>query len=134
MHGVHVAAGTTVYDAADKKIGTVHTYDAQSGYLALRTGWLGRKTRYVHQSVVRRSDVSGVALQLSASDLAATHYDYPWPHSADPPAGRAHTAPSVTRARSVGGGGQSAVTIETTLTDAQAAAGAPLPRFSSLDE
>ena len=133
MQGIHAAAGTPVYDAADKKIGTVHTYDAQSGYLAVRTGWLGRKARYVHQSVVRRSDVTGVSLQLSAADLTATHYDFPWPHSASPPVGLAHTTPSATRTPSVGGGDQSAVTMETTITDAQAAPPAPLPRFSSLD-
>ena len=71
MQGQHFTTGATVYDSAGKKVGTLHAYNPQSGFLAVRMGWLLRKDRYIHRSAVSRADAAGVALQLSKDDLKA---------------------------------------------------------------
>jgi hypothetical protein len=94
MQGQHFTTGATVYDRAGKKVGTLHTYNPQSGFLAVRTGWLRRKDRYIHRSAVSRSDAAGVALQLSKDDLKAARYSFPWTHIEYPIDSVSHTAPA----------------------------------------
>src|SRR5438876_11592365 len=130
MQGQHFTTGATVSDSAGKKVGTLHAYNPQSGFLAVRMGWLLRKDRYIHRSAVSCGDAAGVALQLSKDDLKAARYTFPWTHNEYPIDSVPHTAP----AGGAGGAGPSVTATETTTTRAQAMAPpAPAPRFSSLD-
>lgn len=95
----------TVYDAAGEKIGTVHEYDPQGGYITVQKGFLFHKDLYIPVSAVQSTDADGnVYLSLSKDDLAGDRY-------ANPPAGG-------TAADSYA---QGATVTETTTTRVQAA-------------
>ena len=94
MQGQQFTAGAMVYDRAGKKVGTLHAYNPQSGFLAVRTGWLVRKDRYIHRSAVSRGDAAGVSLQLSKDELQAARYNFPWTHIEYPIANVANAAPA----------------------------------------
>lgn len=72
------AEGTTVYDAAGEKIGTVSEHNVQGGYLVLHKGWLFPKDVYVPLDTVQRNDADGVYLTLFKQDITDNpQYDHP---------------------------------------------------------
>lgn len=84
------AVGMKVYDTVGYTVGTLHTYNPQGGYLAVRPGRLFHgKDRYVPVDAVDHSGVTGgaslprndatrdISLLLSRDDLKAIRYNAP---------------------------------------------------------
>jgi hypothetical protein len=123
MQEQHLTVGAPVFDRAGKKVGTLHAFNAQDTYLAVRRRWLFRtKDLYIALSNVSRSDAAGISLQVSKDDLKAAHYDFPW-------ASRDHQSATVPPTAPPGGNGPSVTTRDLTTPPA-----APATRFASLDE
>jgi len=57
-------AGTRVYDATGKRIGTVSDEGVQGGYLMVRRGHIFHHTVYVPLNAIRRTDHRGIFLRL----------------------------------------------------------------------
>ncbi|HEX8034973.1 MAG TPA: DUF2382 domain-containing protein [Ktedonobacterales bacterium] len=57
-------AGTPVYDATGKRIGTVSDDGVQGGYLVVRKGRIFHHTVYVPLNAIRRTDHRGIHLRL----------------------------------------------------------------------
>ncbi|MGZ3584026.1 MAG: DUF2382 domain-containing protein [Ktedonobacterales bacterium] len=57
-------AGTPVYDATGKRIGTVSDRGVQGGYLVVQKGRIFHHTVYVPLNAIRRTDYRGIYLRL----------------------------------------------------------------------
>jgi len=78
MTGQQFYEGATVNDMAGEKIGTLHAYDPQGGYITVQKGFLFHKDLYIPVSAVQNTDADGtVQLSLSKDDLAGDRYDNP---------------------------------------------------------
>ena len=89
--------GATVTDTAGEKVGTLHAYDPQGGYITVQKGFLFHKDLYIPLSAVRSTDAEG-AVQLSVykDDLADGRYDSPPVASAGGAAGEDSYAQTTT--------------------------------------
>ncbi len=78
MTGQQFYEGTTVNDMAGEKVGTLHAYDPEGGYITVQKGFLFHKDLYIPLSAVRSTDAEG-AVQLSVykDDLTDGRYDSP---------------------------------------------------------
>ncbi len=80
MTGQQFYEGATVNDMAGEKIGTLHAYDPQGGYITVQKGFLFHKDLYIPVSAVQNTDTDGtVQLSLYKDDLAGDRYDNPPP-------------------------------------------------------
>jgi uncharacterized protein (TIGR02271 family) len=79
--------GTTVYDSAGDKVGTVAGYDPQGGYFLVEKGWLFVKDMYIPTSIIAKTDSEGVYLQVLKDELNQEMY-------ANPPAVGTLSAPT----------------------------------------
>lgn len=95
MSGQQYVEGTTVFDAAGEKVGTVSEHNIQGGYLVVHKGWLFPRDLYVPLSAVGRSDDDGIYLNMYKDELKNQDWDEP-PASAGMNAGT--TTPSGTAA------------------------------------
>ncbi len=78
MTGQQFYEGATVTDTAGEKIGTLHAYDPQGGYITVQKGFLFHKDLYIPVSAVQNTDAEGnVQLSLHKDDLADNRYDSP---------------------------------------------------------
>ncbi len=78
MMGQQFYEGATVNDMAGEKIGTLHAYDPQGGYITVQKGFLFHKDLYIPVSAVQNTDAEGnVQLNLHKGDLADERYDNP---------------------------------------------------------
>jgi len=78
MTGQQFYEGATVNDMAGEKIGTLHAYDPQGGYITVQKGFLFHKDLYIPVSAVQGTDAEGnVQLNLRKDDLAGERYDNP---------------------------------------------------------
>jgi len=78
MTGQQFYEGATVNDMAGEKIGTLHAYDPQGGYITVQKGFLFHKDLYIPVSAVQNTDTDGtVQLSLYKDDLAGDRYDNP---------------------------------------------------------
>jgi len=69
--------GEAVFDVDGDKVGAVHEYNAQEGYLVIQKGWLFPKDLYIPVDAVQRNDAEGVYLSLHKDDLEQHAYDEP---------------------------------------------------------
>jgi uncharacterized protein (TIGR02271 family) len=69
-----IVPGTTVYDAAGDKLGSVHDYDPRGAYLVVQKGLFFPKDRYVPTDAIARATLDGVFLTLSKRDLDDERY------------------------------------------------------------
>jgi uncharacterized protein (TIGR02271 family) len=69
--------GEPVFDAAGDKIGAIHEYNAQEGYIVVQKGWLFPKDLYIPVDTVQRNDAEGIYLSLHKDDLDQHAYDEP---------------------------------------------------------
>ncbi len=112
MTGQQFYEGATVNDMAGDKVGTLHAYDPQGGYITVQKGFLFHKDLYIPVSAVQSTDADGnVQLSLHKDDLADSRYD-------SPPAGGMASEESYA---------QTATVAETTTTARAQAAPAPAP-------
>jgi len=72
-----IPTGTTVYDSAGDKVGTVAGYDSQAGYFLVEKGWLFIKDIYIPTSAIARADEEAVFLTLLKDDLKQARYVNP---------------------------------------------------------
>ncbi len=78
MTGQQFYEGATVTDMAGEKIGTLHAYDPQGGYITVQKGFLFHKDLYIPVSAVQNTDADGnVQLSLYKDDLQGDRYDNP---------------------------------------------------------
>ncbi len=90
MHDHQFAIGMKVYDTVGYTVGKLDAYNAPGGYLAVRTGWLGRgKVRFIPVDAVDHGGATGgvslprfgaqrdISLLLSRDDLKAERYNAP---------------------------------------------------------
>ncbi len=78
MTGQQFYEGAAVNDMAGEKIGTLHAYDPQGGYITVQKGFLFHKDLYIPVSAVQNTDADGtVQLNLHKDDLADSRYDSP---------------------------------------------------------
>ncbi|MDQ2828389.1 MAG: YsnF/AvaK domain-containing protein [Chloroflexota bacterium] len=78
MTGQQFYEGATVTDMAGEKIGTLHAYDPQGGYITVQKGFLFHKDLYIPVSAVQNTDAEGnVQLSLHKDDLTDERYDSP---------------------------------------------------------
>ncbi len=76
MTGQQFYEGATVTDMAGEKIGTLHAYDPQGGYITVQKGFLFHKDLYIPVSAVQNTDAEGnVQLSLHKDDLSDSRYD-----------------------------------------------------------
>jgi len=76
MTGQQFYEGATVTDTAGEKIGTLHAYDPQGGYITVQKGFLFHKDLYIPVSAVQNTDAEGnVQLSLHKDDLSDSRYD-----------------------------------------------------------
>lgn len=67
-----------VYDAGGEKIGTLHTYDPQAGYITVQKGFLFHTELCIPLSAVQETAADGtVRLNLFKDDLAGDRYATP---------------------------------------------------------
>ncbi len=112
MTGQQFYEGATVTDMAGEKVGTLHAYDPQGGYITVQKGFLFHKDLYIPVSAVQSTDADGnVQLSLHKDDLADSRYD-------SPPTGGMAREDSYA---------QTATVAETTTTTRAQAAPAPTP-------
>src|SRR5690348_10020880 len=69
-----IMPGTTVYDAAGDKLGSVHDFDPRGAYLVVQKGLFFPKDRYVPTDAIARTTPEGVFLTLSKRDLDDERY------------------------------------------------------------
>jgi len=68
----------TVYDTVGEKIGTLHAYDPEGGYITVQKGFLFHKDLYIPVDAAQSTDADGnVHLSLHKDDLADSRYDNP---------------------------------------------------------
>jgi hypothetical protein len=72
-----IAAGMTVYGSDGEKLGTLRTFDQQTGYLDIQKGWLFHKDFYVPLGGVTAVDEDGITLRLTKEDLDDERYGMP---------------------------------------------------------
>ncbi len=72
-----IADGTTVYDSANEKVGTVAENHMEESYLVVEKGWLFPKDFYVPTNIIERADNEGVFLRISTEELKTAQYDDP---------------------------------------------------------
>ena len=72
---IEIASGMTVYDSAGDKVGTIHNYDDQNGYLDVRKGWLFPKDIYVPVGMVDQVTPDGIFLRTTSDQLQNGDYD-----------------------------------------------------------
>jgi uncharacterized protein (TIGR02271 family) len=89
-----IPVGTTVYDVAGEKVGTVLEQSADGAYLMVEKGWLFTKDFYVPLSLVGQADADGVYLTISKADLNDSRYEYP--PTADSATSTVSTGPATT--------------------------------------
>jgi hypothetical protein len=78
MQEQHFVAGSTVYDTAGAKVGTLRAYNPQGGYLLVAKGWLFSKDLYIPLAAVQGTDATGaVHLGLRKDDLQDDGYAIP---------------------------------------------------------
>jgi len=78
MTGQQFYEGATVNDMAGEKIGTLHAYDPQGGYITVQKGFLFHKDLYIPVGAVQHTDAEGnVQLSLHKDDLSDSRYDSP---------------------------------------------------------
>ncbi len=115
MTGQQFYEGATVNDLAGDKVGTLHAYDPQGGYITVQKGFLFHKDLYIPVSAVQSTDADGnVQLSLHKDDLADSRYD------------NAPAAPAGGMARE-DSYAQTATVAETTTTTRAQATPAPAP-------
>lgn len=89
--------GEAVFDAAGDKVGSVHEYNAQEGYLVVQKGWLFPKDLYIPVDTIQRNDAEGIYLSLHKDDLGQHAYDEPpmaQTHRANRPSVSSNAAPA----------------------------------------
>ena len=119
MTGQQFYEGATVNDAAGEKIGTLHAYDPQGGYITVQKGFLFHKDLYIPVSAVQSTDAEGnVQLSVYKDDLAGERYD-------NPPTGGATSGMMDDDSYA-----QTAMVDETTTTTTRARQTTPAPRQS----
>jgi uncharacterized protein YrrD len=59
MTGQQFYEGATVNDMAGEKIGTLHAYDPQGGYITVQKGFLFHKDLYIPVGAVQHTDAEG---------------------------------------------------------------------------
>ncbi len=69
--------GEPVFDVDGEKVGTIHEYNAQEGYIVVQKGWLFPKDLYIPVNTVQRNDAEGVYVSLRKDDLDQHAYDEP---------------------------------------------------------
>jgi len=69
--------GEAVFDTNGDKVGQIHEYNAQEGYIVVQKGWLFPKDLYIPVNAVARNDAEGVYLNLHKDDLNQHGYDEP---------------------------------------------------------
>jgi len=70
----------TVYDTVGEKIGTLHAYDPEGGYITVQKGFLFHKDLYIPVDAAQSTDADGnVHLSVHKDDLADSRYDNPPP-------------------------------------------------------
>jgi len=69
--------GEAVFDTDGDKVGQIHEYNAQEGYIVVQKGWLFPKDLYVPVNAIARNDAEGVYLNLHKDDLEQHAYDEP---------------------------------------------------------
>jgi len=74
---IQIVDGMTVYAMDGTKLGKVHNYDPQAGYLEVRKGWLFTKDFFVPMSAVSGTDDEGITLRFSEAELSDSMYDAP---------------------------------------------------------
>ncbi len=75
MTGQQFYEGAAVHDVDGEKIGTLHAYDAQGGYIVVQKGFLFHKDLYIPVNAVQSTDAEGaVQLSLHKDDLADDRY------------------------------------------------------------
>jgi len=105
-----------VHDAAGEKVGTLHAYDPQGGYITVQKGFLFHKDLYIPLSAVQGTDADGnIHLSLHKDDLADARYN-------DPPA-----AGMASSAAGEDSYAQRTTVADTTTTTRTQAAPAPMP-------
>jgi len=72
-----IIEGTTVYDAAGEKVGSVQQLDPQGGYLLVQTGQIFHRDVYVPLDAIARTDADGVYLNLYKDALGDDRYANP---------------------------------------------------------
>ena len=72
-----IAEGTTVFDAAGEKVGTVSEHNMPAGYLAVRKGWLFPKDIYVPLTAIARTDTAGIYLRVGQDELSGQEWETP---------------------------------------------------------
>ena len=78
MTGQQFYEGATVVDAAGDKVGILHAYDAQGGYLTVQKGFLFHTDLYIPLSSVGGTDAAGnVQLRIAKDDLQDERYTTP---------------------------------------------------------
>ncbi len=76
MTGQQFYQDAQVQDAAGEKIGTLHAYDPQGGYITVQKGFLFHKDLYIPVSAVQSTDAEGnIHLSLRKDDLTDSRYD-----------------------------------------------------------
>jgi len=67
-----------VYDTSGEKVGALHAYDPEGGYITVQKGFLFHKDLYIPLSAVQGTDADGnIRLSLHKDDLADARYDNP---------------------------------------------------------
>jgi len=106
-----------VYDTSGEKVGALHAYDPEGGYITVQKGFLFHKDLYIPLSAVQGTDADGnIRLSLHKDDLADARYD-------NPPAGGASGGLA-----SEDSYAQRTTVADTTTTTRVQAAPAPAPR------
>jgi len=78
MTGQQFYEGATVVDTAGDKVGILHAYDAQGGYLTVQKGFLFHTDLYIPLSSVGGTDAAGnVQLRIAKDDLQDERYTTP---------------------------------------------------------
>jgi uncharacterized protein (TIGR02271 family) len=78
MTGQQFYEGAMVTDTAGEKVGALHAYDPEGGYITVQKGFLFHKDLYIPLSDVQSTDADGtVRLSRYKDDLADARYDSP---------------------------------------------------------
>ena len=105
-----------VYDTSGEKVGALHAYDPEGGYITVQKGFLFHKDLYIPLTAVQGTDADGnIHLSLHKDDLADERYN-------DPPA-----AGMASSAAGEDSYAQRTTVADTTTTTRMQAAPAPRP-------
>jgi hypothetical protein len=72
-----ITNGMTVFATTGEKVGTVHNFDLQAGYLDVHKGWLFTKDFYVPFTAVDTVTEEGVVLRLTKDEIEQPQYAQP---------------------------------------------------------